>query len=451
MVPLFCLAFRLVGASSPLTKLAWFPLGFSLGILSLEKWGITNVGVKENVMNLIKKQRENRYRLGELFLETGIVDVSAVSEGLAIAKRTSFPIGRVLVMTGWVDDHDIKCALELQNLLREGTIDNSLAKDLLRYSHTNKVDISESFRLNGLSRNSDTPQSRLSRLLLASGVLDEARLAQANRESERHGVTLGAAMVMLQFITAKTLEGCLNLQIMIRDNKVTFPEALKYAKEMHDRQVSLREVLGDNGKFFRANSAMPRLGELLVSAQLTGHKEVLAACEIGTEEDENIGRVMLQRGYINESLLEAALKLQRMVASRVITFRRAVKLIRLVARLGATVEDIVSESQNLDRVFALLRRAEIVHERLVRDVACEIIDYEDTVAEAMLAKGFINPIHARLGLALLEKIDNREISEAKATFLLHHCCRYPGEEMAMYARINWAELKRLSLGHDLLS
>lgn len=51
-------------------------------------------------MNLIKKQRENRYRLGELFLETGIVDVSAVSEGLSIAKRTSFPIGRVLVMTG---------------------------------------------------------------------------------------------------------------------------------------------------------------------------------------------------------------------------------------------------------------------------------------------------------------------------------------------------------------
>ena len=84
-------------------------------------------------MNLVKKQRENRYRLGELFLETGLVDVSAVSEGLSIAKRTSFPIGRVLVMTGWLDDHDVNCALELQGLLREGTIDNSLAKDLLRF------------------------------------------------------------------------------------------------------------------------------------------------------------------------------------------------------------------------------------------------------------------------------------------------------------------------------
>lgn len=33
-------------------------------------------------MNLINKQRENRFRLGELFMETGIVDISAVSEGL---------------------------------------------------------------------------------------------------------------------------------------------------------------------------------------------------------------------------------------------------------------------------------------------------------------------------------------------------------------------------------
>lgn len=144
-------------------------------------------------MNLIKKQRENRYRLGELFLETGIVDVSAVSEGLSIAKRTSFPIGRVLVMTGWVDDHDIKCALEVQNLIREGTIDNSLAKDLLRFSHTNKVDISESFRLNGLSRSGES-QTKLGRLLMASGVVEEHQLAQGKREAERHSTTLGGAL-----------------------------------------------------------------------------------------------------------------------------------------------------------------------------------------------------------------------------------------------------------------
>jgi hypothetical protein len=49
------------------------------------------VKYQESVMNLINKQRESRFRLGELFLETGIVDLSAVSEGLSIARRTSFP------------------------------------------------------------------------------------------------------------------------------------------------------------------------------------------------------------------------------------------------------------------------------------------------------------------------------------------------------------------------
>ena len=136
-------------------------------------------------MNLINKQRESRFRLGELFLETGIVDLSAVSEGLTIARRTSFPIGRVLVMTGWLNDHDITCALEVQALLREGTIDKPLAKDLLRFAHLNKVDINEAFRLNGLTRTGDNPASRLGKLMLAAGVATEEILVRANRESKR--------------------------------------------------------------------------------------------------------------------------------------------------------------------------------------------------------------------------------------------------------------------------
>ena len=415
----------------------------------MRRQGIRGKWTKELVMNLIKKQRENRYRLGELFLETGIVDVSAVSEGLSIAKRTSLPIGRVLVMTGWVDDHDIKCALEVQNLIREGTIDNSLAKDLLRFSHTNKVDISESFRLNGLSRSGES-QTKLGRLLMASGVVEEHQLAQGKREAERHSTTLGGALLLLRFITPKTLEGALNLQVMLRDNKVTFPEAISFCKEMHERQVSLREVLGDNGKFFRAQSAAPRLGEFLISAELVHPKEITIAAEISTEEDNNIGRVLLDRGQVSEQVLDAALKLQRMIQNRVITYRRAVKLIRLVRRLVVPVEQVIAESEALDEVFKLLRRAQIVPERLLRDVAAEIVDYEDTVAEAMLSRGYINPVHARIGLACVDKLQRGELCETKAAFIVHHCCRTPGQELEMFARINWHELKRVEIRTDLM-
>lgn len=401
-------------------------------------------------MNLIKKQRESRFRLGELFLETGIVDLSAVSEGLTIARRTSFPIGRVLVMTGWLNDHDITCALEVQALLREGTIDKPLAKDLLRFAHLNKVDINEAFRLNGLTRTGDNPASRLGKLMLAAGVATEEILVRANRESKRLDITLGSALVMLRVITPKTLDGALNLQIMLRDRKLTFPEAINFLKEMNERQVSLREVMGDHGKFLRANKMMPRLGEFLVSADIVNANHVLIACEIGTEEDNNIGRVLMDRGHINEGTLTAALQLQEMIVNRVISYRRAVKMMRLSRELNAPIEQILEESVTLDHVFALLRRAGIVPERLVRDVACEIVDFEDTVAEAMLARGYINPVHARMGLACLERVHRGQITETKAAFVLHHCSTHTGRELEMFARVNWKELCSVEVHQDLL-
>lgn len=402
-------------------------------------------------MNLINKQRENRFRLGELFMETGIVDISAVSEGLSIARRTAFPIGRVLVMTGWVDDHDIDCALEVQALLREGTIDKPLAKDLLRFSHLNKVGIQEAFRLNGLSPNGNSPASRLGKLILAAGVADSESLGRANREAQRLNLSLGSALVMLRVITPKTLDGTLNLLIMMREQKLTFQEAIAFVKEMHERRVSLREVLGDHGKFNRGNKMAPRLGEFLVAADMVNHEHVLIAVELGHEEDNNIGRILMSRGHINEANLTTALRLQDMISNRVITYRRAVKLLRLAAKLGAPVEQILEESETLDHVFNLLRRAGVVPERLIRDVACEIVDFEDTVAEALLTRGYINPLHARLGLACLERVRRGDLTEAKAAFVLYHCLNHEGQELEMFSRVNWSELRGVDIQQDLLS
>jgi hypothetical protein len=405
-------------------------------------------------MDPINKHRDKSNRLGELFADTGIIDYSAIAEGLSIAKRTSFPIGRVLVMTGWIDEHDITCGVEVQALLRAGTIDKALAKDLLRFSHLNKVDINEAFRLNGLSRGGDNPTSRLGKLMLAAGVADAGKLAQATREAQRHQCTLGGAMIMLRLITPKTLEGALNLQVMMRDHKIEFTDAIKFLKEMHDRNVSLREVISDNsdqGMLLRLSKGQPRLGEFLIAADLVSPQVVLAACEISHEEENSIGRVMLAQGNVSELQLEASLQLQEMMLNRTITYRRAVKLLKLVCRLQAPLNQIIDESKTLDMVFKLLRAAGLVSEKVTREVACQVVDFEDTVAEAMLARGFIQPVHFRIGLVCLEKMYRSELTEAKAAFVVNYCARHPGRELEMFSRVNWVELRRIDIQSDLLS
>jgi hypothetical protein len=93
----------------------------------------------------------------------------------------------------------------------------------------------------------------------------------------------------------------------------------------------------------------------------------------------------------------------------------------------------------------------MVPERLIRDVACEIVDFEDTVAEALLSRGYINPLHARLGLACLERIRRGELTEAKAAFVLYHCLNHEGKELEMFSRVNWSELRGVDIQQDLLS
>jgi hypothetical protein len=79
------------------------------------------------------------------------------------------------------------------------------------------------------------------------------------------------------------------------------------------------------------------------------------------------------------------------------------------------------------------------------------MDFEDTVAEAMLARGFIQAVHFRIGLVCLEKMHRNELTEAKAAFVVNYCARHPGRELEMFSRVNWTELKRIDIQSDLLS
>jgi hypothetical protein len=68
----------------------------------------------------------------------------------------------------------------------------------------------------------------------------------------------------------------------------------------------------------------------------------------------------------------------------------------------------------------------------------------------MLARGYINPVHARMGLACLERVHRGQITETKAAFVLHHCSTHTGRELEMFGRVNWKELGAVEVHQDLL-
>jgi hypothetical protein len=358
-----------------------------------------------------KLQTVVRFRLGELLLEAGIISPDVLTQGLTISKRATMPIGRVLIMSGHVSELDVQCTLQAQASIRDGSIDASLAKELLRFSHVHQVSIEEAYKLNGLSRGLG-PLPRVGKLLLAAGIVDEAGLKCGLRHCNSTAYPLGRALVELNLISQEMLVNCMNLQILMRDNNVKFLDAVR---------VLQRVQLGES--FDWALKALgircgkmthPRLGDLLVAAELLSLEDSLLLAEMGTEQDRTYGDLLLAYNLVSKDVLETAVQLQSMFNNPMFTKARAVRLLKLVASMNKSLEQVMAEFDVLEQAVTLLRAAGVIDERMLRDTAAAIKDFEQSVPEALITSGVITPAQSRDALRCLQGIQTGQISYEKA-------------------------------------
>lgn len=368
-------------------------------------------------MRFAKRCQSARYRLGELLLGAGIISPDVLTQSLSIAKRSAMPIGRVLIMSGHVSDLDISCAVETQDSVRDGVIDEKLAKELLRFSHVHQVTIDESYRLNGIARDLG-PLSRLGKLVLAANVVDEVGLKCALKHCSSTAFPLGRSLLSLNLISEQLYIDCMNLQILVRQQKISFLDAVKVLSSVHQEGIDLETSLARIGVRHAFESGYPRLGVLLVEAGIISYQDSLIVTELGTENDTAFGKLLVDYNLATKNDIEAALHLQKMFTTPTFTRRRAVKLLKMSHALQEPLENLLAELDILDQVVKLLRDAEIIDEESIRSVAAKIVDFEQTVAEALVTNGVVTPIQSKAGLDCLKRIQAGQIRYEEALALL---------------------------------
>ncbi len=356
------------------------------------------------------RNRTPLYLLGELFLEAGIISPVILNNSLLLAKRMSLPIGRVLVMSGHVSDHDVECAVQAQRSIRSGSIEVQMAKELLRFAHVHQCSIEEAYRLNGISR--DLGQlSRLGKLLLAASIVQEDQLKQAMRYAEQTGYPLGTSLVHLNHISEKTLTTCINIQILLRDKHLTFFDAVKavqYIVRDGETFEGLLSALGLRG----AGIALPppKVGELLVAAKLLSHEDSMVLAELGTERDMQFGELVKNYNLVGANVIEAAVRMQKMFSNPMFTRARAARLLNLVNSMNASLEHILAELDVIEQAVTLLRAAEVLDEGVLRETAAQIKDFEMSVSEALILNHAINANQARKALMCVHQIQSGTMS-----------------------------------------
>lgn len=366
---------------------------------------------------IARKTRSPLFRLGEILLEAGIISPDVLDQGLIIAKRAAMPLGRVLVMSGHVSELDVECALVTQVSIRDRSIDVRMAKELLRFAHVHQVTIDEAYKLNGIGRGVG-PLPRLGKLMMAAGLVDDSGLQCAVRHSKSTGYPLGRALVSLRLIDEATLSNCLNLQILLRDKRIAFLDAVRVLQSLRGSKISLEVALRNAGVNCSLGGSQPRLGDILVQAGLLAKADSLIICELGTENDVAFGDLLIKYNLATPHVVEAALEIQRMIGLKTFSKKRAYRLLELVASMEKPLERLLAEFDVLDQIVALLRAAGVIDERTMRDTAASIKDFEYTVSEVLIQRGVVTKEMSRTGLVMVQEIQRGNISYERALEIL---------------------------------
>jgi len=156
-------------------------------------------------MEITKDRRAGPKRIGELLVSANVVKPEVLLEALQVAKKSSTPLGRVLMTIGELTERDLETAIEVQALLRENVISANSGQGA--QSGCKKLRLSRA-RVQRTWMESPTGEllvgNELGELLLEAGVVSRADLSSFKTERENK-LPLGRCLVLARTITSTLL------------------------------------------------------------------------------------------------------------------------------------------------------------------------------------------------------------------------------------------------------
>jgi len=283
-------------------------------------------------------------RLGDLLTQAGLLRPEELREAMQISKHQSLPVGRVLIMSGFLSDGQLRAAVQAQSLLKDGVINLETVLQALAIVGKEEMALEEAFRRLGLEVQQSQPTNKLGELLVEAEMVTKEALDQALAQSTQSGLPLGRILILTGAIVEPLLSFALNAQVLVRDHKITREQALQGLRAARERQISLEQSLAETGLQLPLHNTI-RLGELLVKAGVMPDTNLMDYVEMGLVQEQPLGQILLAQGAINEHILNNALELQKMVAAGSLIGDQAALVLNMVASGATTIEEVLKAQE----------------------------------------------------------------------------------------------------------
>lgn len=370
-------------------------------------------------------------RLGELLSQVGMVQPDELTEAIQTSADTGLPIGRVLIMSGFLTDQELQAAVQAQSLIKDRIIELDLALAALAKVSQEGVTLEQALRTLGWVNKRAASTAKLGEFLVMAELVTEEQLREALRTSQETGLPLGRILVLTQTLSDELLTAALTAQVLVRDNKITKEEAIQGLTSARRRRVSIEVSLSDHGFYKPPIRASIKLGELLVLAGLINESDLMTALELGLSRDVPVGQILIQTGQMTRAGLDSALKLQELVTDGTLHALQAAEALRQVVLQNISIAQSVAELGLLKsdpsetiRLGEILKAAGVVTDDDINRAIELSIKNSALVGKMLLVSGTIDEgmLHAALRCQFL--LREGFLKMEQAVVALNHCQKH---------------------------
>lgn len=284
-------------------------------------------------------------RLGDLLTGAGLLKAEDLRQAMIIAKTQSLPVGRVLIMSGFIIEPHLQAAVQAQSMLKDGLIDLETALGSLRVISRDGVKLDQALSKMGWAQPVNQVTNKLGELLIEAGIVTRQQLDSALAQGESTKLPLGRVLVINGMLSEQLLSSALNAQILVRDKRVTREQAISSLKAALERQIPIEQTLEETGVTLHPAVESVRLGELLVMAKLLDEEKLMQAVELGLVNEEPIGQVLVKNGMVSDKVLQSALQIQGLVAKGDLRKSQSGRVLELVNSENISLAEAVERVQ----------------------------------------------------------------------------------------------------------
>ncbi|HNB23686.1 MAG TPA: hypothetical protein PKZ32_14780, partial [Candidatus Melainabacteria bacterium] len=374
-------------------------------------------------------QGTSHIRIGELLMQSEILSSDFIKDALERFEQRGLPIGKVLVMSGYLTEAELRQALEVQSLINDGHLPLELGVTVLRVAHKEHISLNDAFQRSGLVQPEDQETNRLGQLLVAAGIVTDRDLEEALQINVRTGLPLGHVFCFHGYVSQAILYTALQVQESIRRNAIGRPEAIAGLNAAAKRERNLERLEINKGYQKLPMKQALRLGEMLVEARVFVDKLLPDALVRSLQFQKPLGEILVQSHFATHELIDAAVDMQEMIDNGCLLQNMANEVLLNMRASEVSFAQALGQActfrhrNNLAKILVDLLAANqaVVLTKLTKDIQERLeVNYNqiNDVSKQLLEHELVEPFILFAGMRCVYLVDTKFINMEQATIIL---------------------------------